>query len=383
VDCDIAIVGSGPAGCSTALHLAALGLGLASRTLILERGHHPRHKLCAGGVVPDAEIVLGRLGLDLDELPHADADCVHLRFLGRGLQLKIGRIAFRVVRRDELDAWLAEKVRARGVRLEQGTRVRALKRIRGGLELETDRGPIRARVVVGADGAASIVRRAISEDECGGNVARVVELWTPEIPPDPARALPPREAFIEFGCALRGVQGYWWTFPTQVDGRAMRNWGVYDSRIARDRGRGSLKNVLREALESSGFDFDEYRLDGHPLRWFEADRLPVSPRVLLVGDAMGVDPLFGEGIGPALGYGRIAAEALTDAFERRDFSFASYPSRILHSPLGHSLRRRTWTAKMLYRMRSVHLLRFGWWHCGPLIRSYVRRCLLGWAAREP
>ncbi|MFG0332280.1 MAG: FAD-dependent oxidoreductase, partial [Maioricimonas sp. JB049] len=50
---DVIIIGSGPSGSSTALHLAQRSPELARRTLILERDRHPRHKLCGGGCVND------------------------------------------------------------------------------------------------------------------------------------------------------------------------------------------------------------------------------------------------------------------------------------------------------------------------------------------
>jgi ribulose 1,5-bisphosphate synthetase/thiazole synthase len=66
---EVIIVGAGPAGLSTALHLQQMAPELAERTLILEKARHPRTKLCGGGVTPDAERVLGRLGLDVTEVP--------------------------------------------------------------------------------------------------------------------------------------------------------------------------------------------------------------------------------------------------------------------------------------------------------------------------
>ena len=52
-----------------------------------------------------------------------------------------------------------------------------------------------------------------------------------------------------------------------------------------------------------GFNLDDHELKGHPIRWYDPFN-PVSvPRVLLVGDAVGADPIFGEGISMALGYG--------------------------------------------------------------------------------
>ena len=83
---DLLIIGSGPAGCSTALHLARLAPGLARRTVVLDRSEHPRHKLCGGGLVSDVDTILANLGLDLDEVPHVDAEWARLHFQGRGIR---------------------------------------------------------------------------------------------------------------------------------------------------------------------------------------------------------------------------------------------------------------------------------------------------------
>jgi flavin-dependent dehydrogenase len=62
---DILILGGGPSGLSTALHLVQKSPHLAPRILILEKEHYPRFKLCAGGLVVDAEVILERLGLNV------------------------------------------------------------------------------------------------------------------------------------------------------------------------------------------------------------------------------------------------------------------------------------------------------------------------------
>jgi len=74
---DVLILGGGPSGLSTALHLAQIAPHLTPRILILEKAHYPRLKLCAGGLVVDAEVILKRLGLDVSEVPHVD---VHYAF---------------------------------------------------------------------------------------------------------------------------------------------------------------------------------------------------------------------------------------------------------------------------------------------------------------
>ena len=371
-DCDVLIVGSGPSGASTALHLARLAPQL--RLLVVERGHHPRPKLCGGGLVADADICLHNLGLDVREVAHIDAQWANLHYRGVGNRMRLGAIAFHVVRRLDFDRWLVDKVRAAGVEIREGLRVRGVAADLHGAVVDTDRGPLRARVVVGADGSKSVVRRAVAQDT--GPVARLLELVTP--PPAPGR-VPEAEAIFEFAWAPRGVQGYFWSFPTEVDGRPMRNWGVYDSRIAPRPSGGSLKEVLREALAAYGLDLDDHHLEGHPIRLFDPRGELARPSVLLVGDAAGADAAFGEGISPALGYGELAAAAVVDAFARRDFTFAGYRRLVLRSPLGRSLVRRARLARLVYGIESPAAHALLWRHLGPLLRWVVRAQVFNWA----
>ena len=58
---DVAIVGGGPAGISTALHLQAAAPG--ARIVVLEKSRYPRDKICGGGIGARAFRLLDKIGV--------------------------------------------------------------------------------------------------------------------------------------------------------------------------------------------------------------------------------------------------------------------------------------------------------------------------------
>ncbi len=381
-DHDILIVGAGPAGLSTALHLAQLAPELISRTLILEKAQHPRHKLCGGGLLPDAEVILAGLGLDVTEVPHVDVDWARFDFDRRGFKMRPDPerpFAFRVIRRHEFDAWLAGKARERGFAVQENTTVRNVSADADEVTVETERGAFQAKVVVGADGSKSAVRRAVVARE-STHTARLLEIVTE---PRPAQSFHIQaDSYFDFVYVPQGILGYSWDFPALQDGKPVRVRGIYDSNIRDIRDGLPLRTALADEFERHGYAIDEYKLEGHPLRWFEP-RSPFSaPHILLTGDAAGADALFGEGISIALGYGMLAALAIRDAYEREDFSFLTYKPAVLRSELGKSLRRRTWWARFFYRLHWSAFQRLAWRRLGAVIIWIMNRYLIGWAERD-
>ncbi len=184
---DVLIIGGGPSGLSTALHLAQIAPHLTGRILILEKAHYPRPKLCAGGLTADAEIILQRLGLDVSEVPHVDASAAHLDFAGKGLTISLPNThALRIIRRNEFDAWLAQKVKDKGIEIREEITVKNIQPQDDCVIVETDAGSFTAQIVVGADGSNGITRRCILPNE-SIHTARVLEVITPTHPPHPHR----------------------------------------------------------------------------------------------------------------------------------------------------------------------------------------------------
>lgn len=374
---DVIIVGSGPAGVSTALHLAHLAPNLAARLLVLERARHPRPKLCGGGVLQSGELILRRLGLELSDLSHQNVLTTQCQFEERGITIQRTPVNFRVVERQRFDAWLVAAMRERDLALHEEAHVRNVDVEGDYVEVQTDRGRYQARVVVGADGSNSVVRRAVTPE--AGRVARLLAFIAP--PGDPAvRPAVQTTAFFDFSVIPWGSQGHAWDFPMLVEGAPARNQGIYDTRYHLNAPHGNLPDMLRRVTEKRGLELNHYHVRGHPLRWFTPDAALAAPRVLLVGDAAGSDPCFGEGIAFALAYGELAAQEILAAFDRGDFTFSGYRRRVQHSPLGRNLQWRYHLGGLLYGLRDPHWQRFLWGPLGPALRWMLARRLLTWAA---
>jgi len=404
MDIQILILGGGPSGLSTALHLVKIDPHLASRILILEKEHYPRLKLCAGGLVIDAEVILERLGLDVREVPHVDASKISFDFAGKGLSVRVPkRHAIRVIRRHEFDHWLAKKTQEAGIKIREGVKVNKVIPDKDGVTVQTDQGEFRAAIVVGADGSNGVTRRCIFPNE-PVYTARVLEVITPIYPVIARRAKPdeaipsstleiasgkeqerPRNdiAFFDFFPVPNNIAGYTWDFPTQVNGELMRCWGVYDTNLLADFDRPALKEPLAEEMKRHGFDLNDYEIKGHPIRWYSPWNKASVPRVLLVGDAVGADAIFGEGISMALGYGVIAAVEIAESIQRGEFSFGRYKRRLVRSGLGQTLFARWLITQVIYTLKWRWFQILLWRILKPVVLFVAWVFVLNWSKRIP
>jgi flavin-dependent dehydrogenase len=373
---DILILGSGPSGISTALHLVQLAPQLTSRILILEKAHHPRHKLCAGALVTDAEVILRGLGLDASEIPHVDVPTAHFDFDGQGLALSMPKAhTLRIIRRNEFDAWLVQNARDQGIQIREGITVINVCPQDEEVRVETDSGIFTGKLVVGADGSNGVTRRSVLPDR-SVQTARVLEVITP-----PNMHRPADHAYFDFLPVPAGIAGYTWEFPTQIDGQRMSSWGIYDTNLLAGMDRQPLRAALSDAMALHGLDLNHYQIEGFPIRWFSPFHQFSVARVLLVGDAAGADGILGEGISMALGYGFVAARAVRDALEQNEFSFKDYRRRILLSPLGQILTIRSTLTQIFYRIHGAWFQKFFWRTFKPIVALIAWVLVINWAKR--
>ena len=296
---DAIVVGLGPAGAVTAAELARAGLSV----LGLEWKAVPRYKVCGGGLSARIDRLLEP---DFHPLIEDTIHAVRFRFAGTESFEVVSRepIAFMVMR-DRFDAHLVRKAEARGVRILDNERVVSVSEGADGVAVTTARGWYRARIVVGADGANSVVARSLFAGRRGRLWGALEgEVVVPRIP----SSLGAGAIALDIGVV---PWGYAWVFPKEgrlsvgvagLHGRERNPKGCYDRFV---QGEPILTGI--EVPRGLGHPIPLY--GGRP-----AERMPLATkRAVLVGDAAHlVDPVLGEGIYYAILSGRMAAVSIVD-----------------------------------------------------------------------
>lgn len=351
LDVEVLIVGGGPAGLSTALFLTHAAPHLRERILVIERSKYPRDKICAGAVGARADRALAAIGVHVD-VPHVPIRGLSVCARGKTLAVRRdGPILGRVVRRIEFDQALANQVLERHIPIRDGVKVHNVVVEARDVRVSTSAGDIRARLLVGADGVGSIVRRATGFPR-GTFMAQAMEVDTGFASSDGARDV------LHFDLEDTGLAGYSWDFPTVVSGEALVCRGMYELRgegiPERADDVAGVAEKLRQRIGRLGVTSSSHALRRFAERGISFSEALSRPRVLLVGEAAGIDPVLGEGIAQAILYGSVAGPYVAESLARNDVSFASWKDRVRSTRLGLDLAVRSRAAPYVYgSMRTL------------------------------
>ncbi len=314
---DVLIVGMGPAGATAAYELSRAGMAV----LGLDKQSHPRYKVCGGGLSSRIDKIL-----DADYKAVVEHTVYGVQFAYRDEEPFLIQsptpIAFMVMR-DRFDHLLLEKARRAGTEVHEGEQALQFLQLPDGVEVITDRGRYKTKVLIGADGANSIVAQRLFPNRRLSRMPTLEsEMGIGQQPVYPGEG----KVLIDLGAT---TQGYAWIFPkkerlsigvAEFKGRPTSPKGVFD-RFVRDE-----KGLAHMAVP---------RPHGHPLPLFSASGASASDglvrhRALLVGDAGHlVDPLFGEGIYYAVRSGQLAAASVLGTFHDSRRTLLDYEAAVI------------------------------------------------------
>jgi geranylgeranyl reductase family protein len=309
---DVIVVGSGPAGALLGYHLAGAGVNV----LILEKKTLPRYKACGGGLTARA---LARLPFDVT--PLIEDYTVRPRMLYQYRTLYHAPVTppvIGMVMRDQFDHHLVQRAEAAGAAVQDGTAFNTCRGVAGDLTIDTDKGSLAAKLLVGADGVESRVGRCLGltqkktvmtalEGECYFRQSHVVDRFK-------------GSAHFDFG-VIPG--GYGWVFPKKD------HLSIGIGTWFRPR---NLTAYFQAYLNRKGLG------NGHAIKPFKGHTIPCGPmasnrracrRGLVVGDAAAfTDPITGEGIVYALAGAELAARSVLRALDKGYESLSRYDNEM-------------------------------------------------------
>lgn len=290
--CDVLVIGGGPAGSSAAWRLRRAGANVT----VLDKATFPRLKLCAGWITPE---VVRDLEFEPRNYPHRFLNFDRMQLHLKGLRLPV-RSVQHSIRRVEFDAWLLERS---GARVLQHEARRIEREPRDGAYLVDGR--FRAGHVIGAGGTScplyrSLFRDVLPRDRALQTVALEHEIEYDWQDPDchlwffdgglPGYAwyVPKRDGWLNVGIGAMAQQ------LKRRDESIERHWARFVRQLDR-------RLAPRARLEPSGYS---YYLRG-------AVRPGRIGNAFLAGDAAGLATRdLCEGIGPAVRSGLRAADAI-------------------------------------------------------------------------
>jgi menaquinone-9 beta-reductase len=286
---DVLIVGAGPAGAAAATLTARAGLS----TLVLERTHFPREKVCGDCLNPAAWKILDRLGVSplIDQLPSAKLRWVEFVDLG-GRSIRFDLLDDRRgelgIRRKHFDQALIRHAISMGAEVRFGHPVL---KVQNGADwkVTTNEETVQAKFLVAADGRNSSVARLLKE--------------YPKIPTDRI-----------------GLQTH---FPAETESHVTLQLRRFGYLGLANIGEG-LTNLCLVCRPHNAEQFRQEAAEMFDLtsehRWQSITPLTrpaiqtQHANLLYIGDAARVvEPLTGEGILYALQSGTLAADAIVNA----------------------------------------------------------------------
>ena len=343
---DIIIIGAGPAGLATALSLMlhAKKNGVSPEILIVDKNLSPWEKPCGGMILRDAF----RIFPSISTLPGVEISGIRIVYRNIDNVIWYSEPIGKNIGRKTLLKFFFKHLDKLGIDLELGFLVRSVSAEKDHVSILGKR-RIRARVIVGADGAASITRRIIFRKGIKlRDFGLAYQVWVKS-----SNSLEPINEFY-YGREYSPA-GYAWVFP-HVDHLRI-GIGALADRVNTS----SLRIYLKKLLKLKRRKFNEIKIireDSFLVPLSGGLKPIVHGRILLVGDAAHqVSPLSGAGIHLAIKAGALVGKVLADYFSNekpRENILIKY-EKVWNSMYGRRLR----LEKILVDFLLMHGSKFG------------------------
>ena len=353
---DVIICGAGPAGCTAALTLGSSGLKIA----LIEKRKFPREKVCGDAIPAFVPKVLSTINPQYAKAFEGLAGrnkvniCRIVSPGKRSLDLKFSEHGY-ICRRIIFDDFLFDLAcQVPEITVFQETAVEDVSESADGIKIRTNRNQhLKARLVLGCDGANSLIRRYLTGNDTNFNYcSSAVRAYFKNVTDNPPDT-------FELHFLKEFLPGYFWIFP--LDGNQFNVGLGLPSAIVNRRKINMRKEFLRiiEKVPDISNRFLKAELTSEiqgsllPL-W--SRKTPVSGnRLMLCGDAASlINPASGAGIGQAMQSGRFAGWQALKCFDKNDFS-AKYMKSY-----DNTISEKLWKENRQYLMMRELVLKNAW-----------------------
>ena len=301
-ECEVLIVGGGPAGSTAAWKLVSAGYDV----IILDKSIFPRTKLCAGWITPK---VIQDLQISIEEYPYTIQKFDRLNYyFFQKLKLPIPTTQYSI-RRYEFDDWLLKRSSAKFYH-HKVTNI-----YKQGEDFIID-DKYRTKYLIGAGGThCPIYQNFFSKISPRDETDRIITLEQ-EFP------YKVRDSKCHLWMVENKLTGYSWYVPK---GEKYINVGIGGTLSGLRSKNSSIKyhwNLLTEKFKNTGL-IENFEYNPRGYNYYLRNKNPITQikNLYLIGDAVGLATIdMGEGIGPAVQSGILVAEAIIN---RKDYSVKS------------------------------------------------------------
>ena len=377
---DIAIIGAGPAGCACALALHESGL----RVVMLDKDIFPRDKICGDAIPglafkamskinPKWEFVMRQL-IDKEDIRTAKIYAPNNKIITldwvtyayNSKRLNFDNFLFQLVKK-ETSTTIFENKRLQKVVVGNG-----------GVHCQfQDNLLIHATIVIGCDGANSMVMRQLGSIELQNApscaAVRAYYHGIEEL----------KEGVNEFHFFKDLMPGYFWIFPLE-NGWANVGFGILNTKASKNKNKLKLRDtldIITKTLPSIAPRFKNAQLmdstKGFALP-LGTQKLPISGhRFMLCGDAASlINPLQGHGIDNAMWCGLFAAQQATECFKKNNFeaSFMAQYDEAVYKKIGTELAINAFIMRLFSRFPFLFNA-FGWVGQNQKLMQWIARVL--------